>query len=78
MTADLRIHERHDLTTTDRAAKMVGVTPVTIRNWILGGRLGAERICGHYFPIRLEVEALARQRANAATEAAAEQSSTNS
>lgn len=68
--AELRIHERPDLINPDRAARMLGVTATTVRNHILAGLLGAERVEGRYYLRRVEIEALAKARLGRATAAA--------
>lgn len=65
--AEPRIKERHDLVTTERAARMAGLSRVSIVNHLLAGKLGAERIGDRFFPYRIEVEALAKERAAAAS-----------
>ena len=60
--AELRIRERHDLLTTNRAAKMLSQTRMTVFRRIRNGSLGAEQIGRQLFVYRIEIEQLARER----------------
>jgi HK97 family phage major capsid protein len=54
----IRLRERPDLITRQQAAHALGVTPSTISNYLLSGKLGGEQLGGYLCVDRADVEAL--------------------